>query len=111
MVGINILVLVGAREMNDILVSVIIPVYNTEEFLERCLESIINQTYEKLQIILVNDGSTDGSRDVCLKYLAIDERIEYIEQNNQGLSGARNSGLKKASGGVLSLLTPMTGLI
>ena len=82
---------------NNPLVSVIVPVYNVEEYIEECLESIVNQTYQSLEIIVVEDGSTDESRQRIQKYLN-DDRILFIEQKNKGLSGARNTGMSRASG-------------
>lgn len=83
---------------NTPLISIIIPVYNVEKYLNRCLNSVINQTYNKLEIILVNDGSTDNSLRICQKYKQTDSRILILNQKNKGLSGARNSGLDIASG-------------
>ena len=83
------------------LFSIIVPVYNTKPFLHRCLESLINQTYENLEIILVNDGSTDGSGDICNEYSSRDSRILVIHKENQGLSMARNSGIYAANGNLL----------
>ena len=80
------------------LVSIIVPIYNVEKFLEECIQSIINQTYKKIEIILVNDGSTDNSYDICLKYQKKDNRIHVINKINGGLSSARNTGLSKARG-------------
>ena len=79
-------------------ISIIIPVYNVEKYLSRCLESVINQSYKNIEIIIVNDGSTDNSFDICNKYKKKDKRVILIDQNNQGLSGARNTGLKHATG-------------
>lgn len=79
-------------------VSVIIPVYNVEIYLDRCLESVLNQTYKNIEIIIVNDGSTDNSADICYKYSKIDSRVIFIDQINKGVSSARNAALKKASG-------------
>jgi len=79
-------------------ISIIVPVYNVENYLNRCVDSIINQTYKNLEIILVNDGSPDNCGEICNHYAEKDSRISVIHQENQGLSGARNSGLKKASG-------------
>ena len=83
--------------MND-LVTVIIPIYNAESFLERCIKSIINQTYVKLQILLINDGSTDGSIFICKKYKEKDNRIEIIDKTNSGVSNSRNIGIENAIG-------------
>lgn len=80
------------------LISVIIPVYNVAQYLTQCLDSVINQTYPNLEIICVNDGSTDGSREILQQYVQIDGRIVAINQENQGLSGARNIGLKHVHG-------------
>ena len=83
--------------MENSLISVIVPVYNVEKYLKRCLDSIINQTYDKLEIICVNDGSTDNSLEILKGYKVKDSRIKIITQENQGLSEARNAGLKIAS--------------
>lgn len=83
--------------MNE-LISVIVPVYNVEKYLERCIDSIIKQTYKNLQIIIVDDGSIDNSSLICDKYVLKDERIKVIHKKNGGLSDARNAGLKIASG-------------
>lgn len=79
------------------LVSVIVPVYNVEDYIEECLDSIIEQTYSHLEIIVVDDGSTDISNQKIQPYTT-DNRVKLIEQENKGLSGARNSGLKAAVG-------------
>lgn len=80
------------------LVSIIVPIYNVENYLERCVHSLINQTYSNLEIILVDDGSTDNSGFLCDKLANIDSRIRVIHQKNKGLSGARNTGLGYISG-------------
>ena len=79
-------------------VSVIIPVYNTEKYLKKCLNSIINQTLKDIEIIIVNDGSTDNSLNICNEFVKKDERIKLINKENEGLSAARNTGLKLATG-------------
>ncbi|MGL5649963.1 MAG: glycosyltransferase family 2 protein [Clostridium sp.] len=84
--------------MNIPKVSVVIPVYNVELYLREALDSVINQTLKEIEIILVNDGSTDNSLNIIREYEKIDKRIMVISQKNQGLSGARNSGLKIANG-------------
>lgn len=83
--------------MND-LISVIIPVYNVEPYLERCIDSVLRQTYEKLEIIVIDDGSTDRSGDICDRYAAQDARIKVIHQQNAGLSAARNTGISLMTG-------------
>lgn len=79
-------------------VSIVVPVYNVENYLKRCIESIINQTYQKIEIILVNDGSTDSSPEICNEFARMDNRIRVIHQKNVGLSGARNTGINEATG-------------
>ena len=79
-------------------VTVIIPIYNVEKYLKQCIESITTQTLKDIEIICVNDGSTDGSRDIALQFMEHDERIVLIDKENGGLSSARNAGLKKAIG-------------
>ena len=79
-------------------ISVIIPVYNTEKYLSRCLDSVVNQTFKDLEIICVNDGSTDNSNEILDRYASKDNRITVINQKNGGLSAARNTGLRHASG-------------
>lgn len=79
-------------------VSVIIPVYNVRLYLERCVQSVIRQTYKDLEIILVDDGSKDNSGELCDQLALSDQRIRVIHQENQGLSGARNTGIRLATG-------------
>ena len=81
-----------------IMVSVIVPIYNVEEYLEECLESIRNQTYTNIEVILVNDGSTDGSIEICDRFCQQDNRFKLLTQENQGLSAARNRGVKESIG-------------
>lgn len=80
------------------LISIIVPVYNVEKYIEKCLDSIINQTYENLQIILIDDGSSDASGRICDEYAEKDSRIQVIHQENRGVSNARNHGLNLAKG-------------
>lgn len=84
--------------MIDSLISVIVPIYNREKFLDKCIESIVNQSYRNLEIILVNDGSTDNSLDICKKWADNDNRIKIIDKKNGGVSSARNAGLDLATG-------------
>ncbi|MGN0018457.1 MAG: glycosyltransferase [Candidatus Gastranaerophilaceae bacterium] len=85
-------------------VSIIIPVYNVEQYLERCLETVINQTLKDIEIILVNDGSTDNSVDICNRYAQKDSRIKVVTRKNGGLSAARNTGLEHVSGEYIGFL-------
>lgn len=80
------------------LITVIVPVYNVEKYLRRCLDSIIRQTYQNLEILCIDDGSIDNSGEICEQYVARDARIKVIHQENQGLSTARNKGLDTATG-------------
>lgn len=83
---------------NQSLVSVIIPVWNAGEFVEGCVRSVLEQTYEPLEVVLVNDGSTDSSLDICRRLAAADPRITLIDQPNAGPNAARNRGLQAARG-------------
>ena len=85
-------------------VSVIIPVYNVEKYLEKCIESVINQTLKDIEIICVNDGSTDNSLDILTKYSKNEPRMTIITQVNSGLSEARNTGIRIATGEYIGLL-------
>lgn len=88
----------------EALISVIIPIYNVEHYLEKCVYSIRNQTYRNLEIILVDDGSTDNSGRMCDAYAVEDSRIKVIHKTNGGLSSARNAGLKIASGNYIGFV-------
>ena len=90
--------------MQPALISVIVPVYNVEPYLRRCVDSIRNQTYRNLEILLVNDGSTDHSGEICDEYAQQDTRIRVLHQKNGGLSAARNSGIEAAKGEYLSFV-------
>ena len=84
--------------MENSKISVIIPVYKVEAYLPRCLDSVINQTYKNLEIILVDDGSPDKSGEICDKYAALDGRIKVIHKSNEGVAKARNDALDVATG-------------
>lgn len=79
------------------LISIIVPVYNVEKYLSECLFSVINQTYKEIEVIMVNDGSTDSSECICRQFLSIDRRLKLVCQKNMGLAAARNTGLKYAN--------------
>lgn len=85
-------------------VSIIIPVYNVENYLEKCLRSVLQQTYHNLEIIVINDGSTDNCMMICKKYTEIDNRFILIEQKNAGLSAARNAGINICTGDYIFFL-------
>lgn len=84
--------------MNEVKISIIIPVYNVEKYLPKCLDSIVNQTYKNLEIICVNDESPDGCLKILENYAEKDNRVKIVSQKNQGLSGARNTGAKYVTG-------------
>ena len=84
------------------LVSVIIPVYNVEKYMRRCIDSIINQTYTNLEIILVDDGASDRSGKICDEYAQMDHRIKVLHKENGGLASARNAGIQIATGEYIS---------
>ena len=86
------------------LISVIVPIYGVEKYLEQCLDSILNQTYRQLEIILIDDGSPDRCGDICDRYASQDSRIKVIHQTNQGLSAARNAGMDMATGEYISFI-------
>ena len=85
-------------------ITVIVPVYNVENYLNKCLDSLINQTYKNLEIIVINDGSTDNSGEICQEYAQKDNRIVYIEKENGGPSDARNAGLDRMTGSYVTFV-------
>lgn len=87
-------------------ISIIVPIYNTEKYLPKCIESLIAQTYKNIEIILVNDGSKDNSIDICREYEQKDNRIIVIDKINEGVSIARNTGIEKASGKYIGFMDP-----
>ena len=90
----------------DPLVSVIIPIYNMEAYLARCLDSVLNNTYRNLEIICVDDGSTDGSAEILRAYAEKDSRIVPIFKENGGVSSARNAGLDRMTGEYVTFVDP-----
>lgn len=93
------------NKMND-LISIIVPVYNVEKYLPKCIDSIISQTYSNLEIILVDDGSTDMSHQICDDYSKMDNRIKVIHKKNGGVSSARNLGLNNSTGEYIGFIDP-----
>ena len=92
--------------MNNILVSVIVPVYNVECYLENCLNSVLEQTFKNYEVVIVNDGSTDNSLEVCCLFQKQDSRIKVFSKPNGGLSSARNYGITKSKGDYVIFLDP-----
>lgn len=90
----------------NIMVSIVIPIYNVEKYLRKCIDSILNQSFKDFEIILVNDGSTDSSLYICNEYIKKDKRIKLINKANGGSSSARNAGLNVAKGKYISFIDP-----
>lgn len=85
-------------------ISVIVPVYNVAQYLPQCVDSILSQDYEALEVILIDDGSTDGSGEICDRYVALDSRVRVIHQKNGGAAAAKNAGLRLATGEYLAFV-------
>lgn len=92
--------------MSEELLSVIVPVYNVAPYLEQCIQSILNQTYRNIEVILIDDGSTDGSGELCQKYAGLDARIKLLSQENQGVTRARKNGIRQAAGEYIVFVDP-----
>uniref|UniRef100_UPI00066E2CFD glycosyltransferase family 2 protein n=1 Tax=Streptococcus mitis TaxID=28037 RepID=UPI00066E2CFD len=90
--------------MNNELISIIVPIYNTEKYLHQCLDSILNQTYANFEVLLVNDGSTDSSGIICQEYVERDSRFRYFEKDNGGVASARNLGLEHSEGTYITFI-------
>ena len=88
------------------LVSIIVPIYNAQSYLNRCLDSLLAQTLEEIEIILINDGSKDGSLAICREYAQRDARVIVIDQENAGVSAARNAGIDRATGQYIGFVDP-----
>ena len=88
------------------LISVILPIYNIKDYVDKCMKSIFAQTYKRLEIIMVDDGSTDGSEKLCDEYLAKDDRVRVFHKKNGGLSDARNYGIERACGEYITCIDP-----
>lgn len=93
-----------AKINNTTLVSVIVPVFNSEKYLDKCINSILGQSYKNFELILVNDGSTDSSYDICKKYESLDSRVMVIDKNNGGAAQARNVAIQKSNGKYLAFV-------
>ena len=88
------------------LVSIIVPIYNVEKYLSKCIESLLGQTMENLEIVLINDGSLDNSLSICYEYAKKDERVRVIDKKNEGVAAARNTGLEEAKGNYIGFVDP-----
>ena len=89
--------------MNE-LISIIVPIYNVENYLRQCLDSIQNQTYQNFECLLINDGSPDNSADICREYVEKDARFRYFEKENGGVSSARNLGIECSGGTYITFI-------
>ena len=89
--------------MNE-LISIIVPIYNVEKYLRQCLDSILNQTYQNFECLLINDGSPDNSADICREYVEKDSRFRYFEKENGGVSSARNLGIEHSKGQYITFI-------
>lgn len=90
--------------MKNELISVIVPIYNVENYLRMCLDSIQNQTYKNFECLLINDGSPDNSAEICREYVAKDSRFRYFEKENGGVSSARNLGVERSRGAYITFI-------
>lgn len=90
--------------MHQELISIIVPIFNTEKYLHQCLNSILSQSYENFECLLINDGSTDASASICREYVAKDARFRYFEKENGGVSSARNLGIERSGGAYITFI-------
>ncbi|WP_346743009.1 glycosyltransferase family 2 protein [uncultured Streptococcus sp.] len=90
--------------MHQELISIIIPIFNTEKYLHQCLDSILSQSYGNFECLLINDGSTDASASICREYVAKDARFRYFEKENGGVSSARNLGIERSGGAYVTFI-------
>lgn len=95
---------IGYALGSDLLVSVIMPVYNVFPYLAEAIDSVLHQTYENIELVIINDGSTDGSADICDDYALKDKRVSVVHQRNLGLSAARNKGLDMIRGELVAFI-------
>ena len=92
--------------MDNELISVVVPIYNVENYLRYCLDSIVSQTYQDFECLLINDGSPDNSADICREYVGKDARFKYFEKENGGVSSARNLGIEHSEGEYITFIDP-----
>ncbi|MFB4033716.1 glycosyltransferase family 2 protein, partial [Streptococcus pneumoniae] len=90
--------------MENELISIVIPIYNVENYLRQCLDSIVAQTYQNFECLLINDGSPDHSADICREYVSKDSRFRYFEKENGGVSSARNLGIEHSKGEYITFI-------
>ncbi|EFN97768.1 glycosyl transferase [Streptococcus mitis SK564] len=92
--------------MTQELISIVVPIYNVEKYLRPCLNSILSQSYEQFECLLINDGSPDNSADICREYVDKDSRFKYFEKENGGVSSARNLGIERSGGAYITFIDP-----
>ena len=92
--------------MGNELISIVVPIYNVENYLRYCLDSIVSQTYQNFECLLINDGSPDNSADICREYVSKDARFKYFEKENGGVSSARNLGIEHSEGEYITFIDP-----
>ena len=85
-------------------ISIIVPVYNVESYLEKCVKSILNQTYSNFEVLLINDGSTDNSPNICENLKELDSRIKIFHKKNEGVSATRNFGIENSAGKFITFI-------
>ena len=90
--------------MENELISIIVPIYNVENYLRQCLDSIVSQTYQNFECLLINDGSSDNSADICREYIEKDSSFRYFEKENVGVSSARNLGIERSKGQYITFI-------
>lgn len=90
--------------MDEPLISIVVPIYNTARYLDRCINTLVNQTYSNLEIVLINDGSTDNSEDICLRYCNMYDNVKYYHKTNGGLGSARNYGIERSHGAYVGFI-------
>ena len=88
------------------LISVIVPIYNVEDYIRQCFDSLLNQTYQNFEVLMINDGSPDNSASICQEYAARDSRFRYFEKENGGISTAVNLGIEHSQGEYVTLMDP-----
>ena len=94
----------GEKWMMKPLISIIVPIYNCEKYIHKCVRSILAQSYKNIELILVNDGSTDDSLAVCYEYMESDDRVKVVDKENGGPASARNAGIRESQGAYLAFV-------
>ena len=92
--------------MTQDLISVIVPIYNVEDYIRQCFDSLLNQTYQNFEVLMINDGSPDNSGSICQEYADRDSRFRYFEKENGGVSSARNLGIERSGGAYITFVDP-----